>query len=276
MADPTDVNSQITDAVTSSAAPTLPLGRFVWHDLMTTDVARARAYYSELLGWTYDEVEVQGYGKYPMIRASGQNWGGIVAVDEGKAIPSHWISYCTVSDVDAAVAKATGLGGRVYVDGEDIPEVGRFAVISDGQGATIAPYRPLKPAGEGVQGGAWEGTFCWHELLANDPAAEAAFFAEIFQWDAVEQQFEGGPYTLFKRKDTGKDAGGMLPKPPGSEGPSSWLPYVAVPDAGGTARRVRELGGKIWVEPMDVAGIGRFLVTGDPTGAMIAFLQPSA
>ena len=279
MADPTTVNSQITDAVSPDAqtgsTPGLPLGKFVWHDLMTTDVEKALAYYADLLGWTYREVQM-GEWTYRMIQVAGEDQGGFAPLDPADGHPSHWISYVTVEDVDAAVARAIELGGQAPVPGTDIPGVGRFAVIVDPKGAAISPYHPLTPAGEGYQGPARPGTFCWHELLAADAAAEGAFFAEVFDWTVAELPVAAtGTYFIFRRKDRGVDAGGMLPKPEGVEGRSVWLPYIAVENVDAIAARIPELGGKVWREPSDIPNVGRFSVTADPTGALIAFLQPA-
>jgi predicted enzyme related to lactoylglutathione lyase len=121
------------------------------------------------------------------------------------------------------------------------------------------------------------GIFCWHELLAVDPQQDGRFFSEICGWRIEEMPMgEMGTYYLFKRLDNGKDGGGMLPKPPGDTGPSSWLPYVQVESADATAAQTEELGGKVWVKPTDIPGVGRFIVTSDPDGAFIAFLQPPA
>ncbi|HYO14116.1 MAG TPA: VOC family protein [Thermoanaerobaculia bacterium] len=253
------------------------LGKFVWHDLMTTEVDNAVAYYTALLGWGIKEVEMEGYGAYKMIHAAGTEHGGFVQLGPEDAVPPHWISYATVDDVDAATAKAVELGGQAPVPGMDIPGVGRFGVIMSPTGAAISPYKSSTSSGEEGAEIPQMGTFCWHELLAADPQRDAKFFCEIFGWRTEEVPMgEMGTYTLFKRLDTGKDAGGMMPKPADAEGPSSWLPYVLVENADATAAKVGELGGKIYVQPMDIPGVGRFLVTSDPQGAMIAFLQPPA
>jgi uncharacterized protein len=68
---------------------TKALGKFVWHDLMTTDPARARAFYSALVGWSYNEVDMGTY-KYPMIHAAGADHGGIVNLSAAAGLPSHW------------------------------------------------------------------------------------------------------------------------------------------------------------------------------------------
>lgn len=275
MAEPTAVNSQITDAVApEAAAAPPPVGRFVWHDLMTSDVEKAQKYYADLVGWTYKEWDMGPGGKYTMIHAGGTEWGGFMPLDPAQGIPSHWISYATVPDVDAATARAQELGGQVTMPGTDIPTVGRFAIIASPHGAHVSPYKSATPSQGETEPTPAPGIFCWHELLSQDPQSEGKFFAEIFGWRIEDVPMgEMGTYHLFKRLDTGKDAGGMLKKP--SEGPSAWLPYILVESADATAARTEELGGKVWVKPTDIPNVGRFTVTSDPTGAYIAFLQPA-
>jgi uncharacterized protein len=276
MAETTTVNNQITDVAApeaEAAAAPPPVGRFVWHDLMTSDVEKAQQYYSDLLGWTYKEFDMGPGGVYKMIHAGGTEWGGFMPLDPAQGIPPHWISYVTVPDVDAATAKAEELGGKTCVPGTDIPSVGRFAVIESPHGAWISPYKS-ETSQEMPEPTPAPGTFCWHELLARDPQGEGKLFCEIFGWRIEEMPMgDFGTYYLFKRLDTGKDAGGMLQKP--DEGPSSWLPYIQVESADATAARTEELGGKVWVQPADIPGVGRFTVTSDPQGAYIAFLQPT-
>jgi predicted enzyme related to lactoylglutathione lyase len=274
MAENTPVNSQITDFAAPEAAPGLPVGRFVWHDLMATDVAQAQQYYTDLLGWTYKNFDTPGGGgNYPMIHAAGTEWGGIIPTDPGR--PAQWVSYVTVPDVDAAVAAAQAKGGQVMVPAMDIPTVGRFAYVTGPNGGTIAPFTPMTRSGETPDPAPAPGTFVWHELLARDRAADGAFFSEIFGWRTEEAAMgERGTYYIFKRLDTGKDAGGLLQMPTEAPGLSAWIPYVQVENADATAARTKDLGGKVWVEPRDIPGVGRFTVTSDPMGAMLAFLQP--
>jgi predicted enzyme related to lactoylglutathione lyase len=252
---------------------TKALGKFVWHDLMTTDPARARAFYSALVGWSYNEVDMGTY-KYPMIHAAGADHGGIVNLSAAAGLPSHWVCYVTVDDVDAAAAKAGELGGRVPEGGRDIPGVGRFAAIVSPGGAVICPYKPNTWGGEGYDGPGRPGTFVWHELLALDPEAEGRFFGAIFGW--TTQAMDMGPmgtYHLFKRPDRPeKDAAGMMKKPEGS-GPSAWLPYIGVEDVDATFAKVEPLGGTVWVKPTDIPNVGRFAVVSDPTGATFALYR---
>jgi predicted enzyme related to lactoylglutathione lyase len=115
-------------------------GQFSWNELVTTDPAAAKSFYSELFGWTTQEFPMPDF-TYTVVSAGGTNTGqgGIMPVPpSAQGMPPAWISYVTVDNADATVKLAEKLGGKVMVPPRDIPEVGRFAIILDPQGASIA------------------------------------------------------------------------------------------------------------------------------------------
>ena len=113
-------------------------GAFSWSELITTDVAGARKFYGELLGWQFKDMPM-GDATYTVIGAGGKDVGGIMHTPANAGdMPPTWGSYVTVDDVDARSGVAKKLGGKVIVPPTDIPGVGRFAVIQDPQGAMIS------------------------------------------------------------------------------------------------------------------------------------------
>lgn len=249
-------------------------GRFVWHDLMTNDAAASLAFYTALFGWKTRRVEMGGMGSYTFFDAGGRENGGMVAMDPAQGIPSHWLSYLTVEDVDDLVQRAGELGLEVRFPPTDIPEVGRFAVVADPTGALFAPFTSLSPAGLEPDGPPRAGAFCWNELLTRDVARASDFYATICGWTTADVDMgEVGTYTLFKRGE--KDAAGMMAMPPQAEGPCAWLLYVAVEDVDAAARKIRELRGSLHVPPTDIRDVGRFAVGADPNGAMFAVFRSS-
>jgi len=116
-------------------------GAFSWCELLTTDVEAAKKFYSELFGWNIEPVTdaLHQDMQYNLVKVHGTEIGGIMAVPpQAAGMPPSWGTYVTVDDVDAAAAKARELGGDVLVPLTDIPEVGRFCVIKDPQGAVIS------------------------------------------------------------------------------------------------------------------------------------------
>jgi hypothetical protein len=113
-------------------------GMFSWNELMTIDSDGARKFYEELLGWKFVEFPMEGMS-YWVIKAGDEEIGGIMKIPpEPGGIPPHWGGYVTVDDVDASAKKVKELGGRIMVPPTNIPEVGRFCVFHDPQGAVLA------------------------------------------------------------------------------------------------------------------------------------------
>lgn len=119
-------------------------GMFSWFELMTDDIEGAKAFYGELLGWTF-EMNTDAGMPYTLIRVDGvaQPVAGMfdkadAMAENAEHIPPHWGNYITVDDVDSTVERVNSLGGNVIVPPKDIPNVGRFSVIQDPQGAVIS------------------------------------------------------------------------------------------------------------------------------------------
>lgn len=115
-----------------------PVGAFSWNELMTTDVESAKAFYSALFGWGMQKFD-SGEIDYTLATLDKQEIAGIMAIPkESAGMPPCWGAYVTVADVDAVLPRAAKLGGKTIVPPQDIPEVGRFAVIQDPQGAMLS------------------------------------------------------------------------------------------------------------------------------------------
>ncbi|HVF27378.1 MAG TPA: VOC family protein [Pyrinomonadaceae bacterium] len=113
-------------------------GAVCWNELSTTNVEAAKSFYSELLGWTLKESQI-GTVNYTEFYVGGKPSGGMVQMGaEFGNMPSHWMAYIAVEDVDASVKRVEALGGKVCVPPTDIPNTGRFCVINDPTGATIS------------------------------------------------------------------------------------------------------------------------------------------
>lgn len=113
-------------------------GKFSWCELMTTDVEAAKTFYKDLLGWTLEDMPMEGM-TYTVVKAGDEPVGGMMAMPpEAGDAPPNWGTYVTVDDVDATAKKAEDLGAIIIVPPRDIPDVGRFCVFRDPQGAVIS------------------------------------------------------------------------------------------------------------------------------------------
>jgi predicted enzyme related to lactoylglutathione lyase len=118
-------------------------GGFHWNELNTHDVQLAREFYGKALGWSFDVMPMPGFDYY--IAKSGHNAvGGIFEMKgpEFEGMPSHWLAYIAVDDVDARIAEAAKLGAKIRRGPWDIAEVGRVAIVQDPTGAIAGWITP--------------------------------------------------------------------------------------------------------------------------------------
>jgi predicted enzyme related to lactoylglutathione lyase len=246
------------------------LGRFVWHELLTTDTAAAAAFYPKVVPWRTAPSNMPGY----TIWMAGQNQiGGLMAHtgDGGAGTPAHWLVYIGTPGVDATCARAQGLGAKVVKAPADIPNVGRFAVLTDPQGAAFAVFTP--GAGPPPAASAGAGGFSWHELSTTDVAAALRFYGELFGWRKGPGHDMGtgmGVYQLFEHG--GRQVGGMHAVQ-GPSTPPAWLSYVQVADADRTVAAAKAAGGRLLHGPMEVPGGSRIALFMDPQGGAFAVQQ---
>jgi hypothetical protein len=113
-------------------------GTFCWNELATKDLGAAKKFYTELLGWKLEGSQAAGM-EYNEIVVGNEHIGGMyqLTAEQGDA-PSHWGAYVAVDDVDAKAKLAEELGGKLCVPPTDIPNVGRFCVITDPTGAKFS------------------------------------------------------------------------------------------------------------------------------------------
>ena len=113
-------------------------GAFHWNELLTGDVEKCKAFFAEVCGWTYNDVPMPNF-TYTVAKSGDEVVGGIM--DKAKTgapdMPSHWAAYIHVDDVDAAVAKVAGAGGKVLQEPFDVEGVGRIAIVADPDGAAV-------------------------------------------------------------------------------------------------------------------------------------------
>jgi len=247
-------------------------GRFIWHELLTTDTAAAAGFYQKVVSWRSQPSNMPGY---TIFMAGGVQVGGLMALPaETSGAPAHWLVYAGTPDVDATVRQAESLGARVWKSATDIPNVGRFAVLADPQGATFAVFTPSGPppaAPSTPMGG-----FSWHELATTDVAAALRFYGELFGWRKGVGHDMGamGVYQLFEHG--GSAVGGMC-NTQGPQTPPSWLSYVQVPDAARAVSAAKAAGGRLLHGPTEVPGGSWIALFLDPQGGAFAVQEmPSA
>src|SRR5262252_595552 len=245
-------------------------GRFLWHELMTTDPKAASAFYRKVVGW-----KTEGWPADPsynmFVAPSGAVAGYMLLPEEAQRMgaPPTWLTYIGTPDVDQTASRAEDLGGEILKQPDDIPNVGRFAVLRDPHEAVFAVFTPSM---EGQPKNTPEmGEFSWHELATTEPTDALEFYRALFAWektDAMEMGPELGTYQMFGIG--GIAMGGIYRKTPDMPAPPNWLPYAMVIDSKKAAGAVKNTGGQILNGPMEVPGGDWIVVCMDPQGAAFA------
>lgn len=253
-------------------------GKFVWFEHVSGDARRAQAFYAEVLGWKTHAWGDSAESAYDMILAgdSVDTMIGGYAAPTSAGERSRWLSYVSVSDVDAAAKAARDGGGSILQAPHDLPGTGRVGRVADPQGAELCLFRkeggdPGDPSGSEPPP---ERTFFWNELHTSDPEGALSFYEKVVGYtrETMDMGPAGACHILshggLGRAGVTGHMGGS-----GGEGASHWLPYVAVTDPDATLARAKAHGGTVCFGPEDIPGVGRFGVIEDPTGAALAVMK---
>jgi len=246
-----------------------------WVDLQTTDQSAAKAFYSALFGWTYDDQPMSDGDDgavYSMAELGGQQVAAIAPQPPelaAEGAPPMWNTYLAVDSVDDATAKVEPAGGQVAMQPFDVMDAGRMSFVLDPGGAPVALWQANQHIGATMVNE--PGTLTWNELITTDPSA-ASFYQQVLGLTTSTMDMGSGEYTLFEAD--GKQVGGATPPPvPGV--PNHWHVYFAVADTDAATAKAAELGGAVVAQPFDTPA-GRIALLTDPQGAAFSVIQPPA
>jgi len=243
-------------------------GNFCWHDLMTTDLEAAKAFYPALLGWTLNVDETHA-GPYVLFHDGHNQAGGMMTMDAGSPAPSHWMPYVTVDDLVAALAQVKELGGAVHHGPFPVPNVGQMAVISDPQGAFLNVIQLDDPEVE-RQRRPLPGEFCWYSLMTPDIEAAKAFYTPLFGWEVqVADLGAGATQEVFIRN--GAPIAGLTP--PQGPGAAWGMAVAAVGGLDACHAKALSLGATQVMPPSPVGNFGRMSLFAGPSGEVLSLFE---
>jgi len=247
--------------------------RFVWYELLTTDIEAAKAFYANVVGWGTRDVSMPGLA-YSLFTVADAPVTGLMNLPEdarrARATP-HWMGYVGVADLDAAVGRIKQLGGAVRVPPTNIPNISRFSVVADPQKATLALVKGLKPSQAKSTELGTPGRVGWHELFAADWEKAFAFYSELFGWQ--KKHTDIGPTGTYQQFSAGGETIGGISTKPATLPLPFWLYYFNIGDVEAAAKRVEDGGGQILYGPTAVPGGAWIVHCRDPQGAIFALLD---
>lgn len=250
-----------------TVATSAALGRPLWYELMTGDMAAAEAFYGTVVGWKTSPFEGAGQPYTICSRAGDVPVAGIMRTPDTVQAPPFWAMYVGAPRLDDAAAHIERLGGRAHAEAITVPNVGRMQLMADPQGAVFYIYEP-SDAGQRPEAAPEVGEASWHELMTTDAPAAMMFYQQVFGWQPGDAMDMGpmGTYQMFTRPHGA--IGGMMNKPPEMTSvPPNWQIYFRVENVHAAAEAITAGGGQVLNGPMEVPG-GDWIVNAmDPQGA---------
>jgi predicted enzyme related to lactoylglutathione lyase len=247
-------------------------GAFAWIELSTTDQKGAKAFYSSLFGWTFQDSPMGPDDVYTMFSLNGNVCSAVYTIrgDElAMGVPSHWNLYIAVESADDTAKLAGELGAKVLAPPFDVSTYGRMAVLQDPTGAVFSLWQSRTHTGIAVKDE--PGSFCWADLNTPNPAAASTFYSKLFGWE-VEPGQDGSGYLHIKNAED--YIGGIPPaEHRNPNAPPHWMIYTQVADCGASTEKAKELGARVYMGPMTMEKVGTITVFADPAGAVSALFE---
>ena len=253
-----NTTAQVLTPITKTPTRNYHPGKFVWHDLLTPDVAASKEFYGKLLGWTFSPK-----GDYTEIYNNGRKIGGIARVAPGKSEqlpPSSWLASMSVANVDAAIKAALARQGKVVNGPVDMPARGRGALISDPQGAHLVLLHAKNGDPEDREPAM--GDWLWNEIWTSVPDETINFYKAVGGYSQIKK---GKDYAILIQEGTWR-AGVRFAS---SDVTVRWVPAIRVTDPRSLLPKVEALGGTVWVKPGDIPENPDTALISDNTGALL-------
>lgn len=250
------VDLKLTPITTSPTGINLQ-GKFVWDDLLTNDVAQAKEFYGQLLGWTFEQRN-----EYTVVYNNSQAIGGMAQITETSENPgvARWLNLLSVADLDQAIALVEKNGGSIQNGPLNLVNRGRGALIRDPHGAQLLIIQAT--GGDPEDSTPPVGSWLWHELWSNNVEGSLTFYQQLIGYD-----FEGkkDDYLILLKDDQWR-AGIRAIDDPKIE--MRWVPVVRVADTEKITEHAKILGGTVRVEPRPTEDGGSVALLSDPSGAL--------
>lgn len=261
------VSPSLIPPLVTPASPKFLQGKFLWYELVSHDIDTAKQFYGRLFGWSFTEVGL-AQNRYHVISNRGTYIGGIVHdPDMGKA--AQWIGFISTENPDRLAKSVVSEGGEIVVPPGIAPDLGRYVVFKDPQGAVLGGLKSFSgdPPDTLPQAGAW----IWAELWSTDPQQAAEFYKELLDYRVFQDTGTEQPdnYILVSN---GFARAGVVPTLY-DDTPPFWLPYVRVESMKQAVDTAKQSGGTILFEPEADVFTERIAILADPTGGVFALLE---
>jgi predicted enzyme related to lactoylglutathione lyase len=259
-------------AIVEPASQEHHVGKLIFVELVTPDLATAKQFYAGLFGWTFRDIQTGGI-EYAEAFLNGRPVAGLVRkeVTSSERPQPAWLSFFAVADVDNTKKVALQKAAKVLFEPHSIPDRGRQAVLADPQGAVFAIL--ASSSGDPPDVLAAPGEWIWSSLITSEPGTAAAFYQTLFDYEVFElPASENAQHLLLASDNYARASVNTLPAKRPDVHPR-WLNYIRVEDTVKMTAKVVALGGRVLVEPRIDRHGGKVAVVADPLGAPFGLLE---
>ena len=241
------------------------INRPVWFDLATSDLAAAKALYSDLFGWSYLDLGEE-LGHYTIAFTPDGHAAAALAPVMPDA-PVGWTAYFGVSDIASTIERVLALGGSVTAPSMEVPAQGHMALCTDPDGAMFGLWQGTEFHGAGVEGE--PGAMAWCEAYSTRASANAAFYANLFGLRAEKLDAPGMEY--YTLHDGNPAVAGVVQIDQQSATPPHWMVYFAVDSLTRADAVWQQHGGTFLEGPLD-SPYGKIMLVRDAQGAVMSYI----
>ena len=250
--------------------PQLPrtAGAPCWFELSSTNPQASLDFHEALFGWHHFHNDMGALGNYTFLLNANGTVGALCGMPPGsEGRPSAWAIYFTVDVIDASIASAQALGGRLLFGPFTVPGRGHGVVLTDPTGAPFNLWQPAEGAANEIVMFEHH-SVGWIELATRDQSAAKAFYGALLGWGFPPSTNPAPSIEYQELTVADTRFGGMLQMTDDwGDLPSHWSLYIPVEDVDACLQRATELGGSICVPAFDAPGVGRIARLSDPAGA---------
>ena len=246
------------------------VGKRIYAELVTPDLAGAKSFYGQLFGWTFQDYE-QRDARFTQASLDGEVVAGIYQRPLPDDRRPAWISFISTADLAKTAALATQNGARLLLTPRPLATLGQEAILADPQGAVFGilqsdsgdPPDFLVPSGDWI----------WSSLIATDPIAAAAFYRTVFGYDVFDlPEAQDARHLILASENYSRASVNPIP-PAWTAATPRWLNFIRVDDATATSARVTALGGRVVQPPRVDRQGGKIAVMADPAGALFGLME---
>jgi len=249
-----------------------PPGTFCFIEAGTPDIESSNGFYAGVFGWEVDDRSSSDGARYTRFLISGRPVAGLYEISseqEAAVTPAQWLSYVSVVDAAATLAKAIELEATALGEMVEVPDVVTVAEFVDPEGAICGLWQPGSYVGANFVGE--PGTLAWVDVLTANPIGAAAFYSRLFDWTFEAEETGSGIYRSGKGGNP--VAGATTITPEMGDVLPAWRAHVGVTDLDRTRTKISDLGGSVGLETTPVAGFGRRITVKDPAGISFMLIE---